>query len=180
MRTGTSNRPRNIMRIRNLTRTGIILALGTERLYLEPTRRSPAIVRWSQNQIGITCSHFEFGASHQCLQVPILEDIAHVEGIPDPDPFTLFLVDQHVFSNCDRQRRFHFQRRERGRQRERDYWVFGGKMNGFAAKRTGIRSRPTPLPNNLHLRFVAHKHHFLLAKSSVDGHIERKAVNNSV
>ena len=89
------------MRIRNLTRTGIILALGTERLYLEPTRK-PAIVRWTQNQIGITCSHFEFGAAHECLQVPILEDIAHVEGIPDPDPFTLFLVDQHVFNNCDR------------------------------------------------------------------------------
>ena len=100
---GASNRSRNIMRIRNLTRTGIILALGTERLYLEPTRRSPAIVRWAQNQIGITCSHFEFGASYQCLQVPILEDIAHVEGIPDPEPSTLFLVDHHVFSNCDRQ-----------------------------------------------------------------------------
>ena len=91
------------MRIRNLTRTGVILALGTERLYLEPTRRSPAIVRWTQNQIGITCSHFKFGASYQCLQVPILEDIAHVEGIPDPEPSTLFLVDHHVFSNCDRQ-----------------------------------------------------------------------------
>ena len=75
--TGAGNhRSRNIMRIRNLTRTGIILALGTERLYLEPTRRSPAIVRWTQNQIGITCSHFEFGAAHECLQVPILEDIA--------------------------------------------------------------------------------------------------------
>ena len=89
------------MRIRNLTRTGIILALGTERLYLEPTRK-PAIVRWAQNTIGIMCSHFEFGASYQCLQVPILEDIAHVEGIPDPEPHTLFLVDPHVFSNCDR------------------------------------------------------------------------------
>ena len=99
---GAGNRVRNIMRIRNLTRTGIILALGTERLYLEPTRK-PAIVRWDQNRIGITCSHFEFGASHECLQVPILEDIAHVEGIPDPEPSTLFLVDHHVFSNCDRQ-----------------------------------------------------------------------------
>ena len=46
---GAGNRSRNIMRIRNLTRTGIILALGTERLYLEPTRKSPAIVRWTQN-----------------------------------------------------------------------------------------------------------------------------------
>ena len=90
------------MRIRNLTDTGIILALGTERLYLEPTRKSPAIVRWTQNRIGITCSHFEFGASYQCFQVPIFEDIAHVEGIPDPEPGILFLVDHHVFSNCDR------------------------------------------------------------------------------
>ena len=87
------------MRIRNLTRTGIILALGTERLYLEPTRK-PAIVKWTQNQIGMR--HIEFGASYQCLQVPILEDIATVEGIPDPEPSTLFLVDHHVFSNCDR------------------------------------------------------------------------------
>ena len=102
MEAGAGNhRSRNIMRIRNLTRTGIILALGTERLYLEPTRRSPAIVRWTQNTIGMR--HIEFGASHECLQVPILEDIAHVEGIPDPEPNTLFLVDQHVFSNCDRQ-----------------------------------------------------------------------------
>ena len=69
-------RARNIMRIRNLTDTGIILALGTERLYLEPTR-TPAIVRWTQNRIGMR--HIEFGASHQCLQVPILEDIAHRE-----------------------------------------------------------------------------------------------------
>ena len=87
------------MRIRNLTRTGIILALGTERLYLEPTRK-PVIVRWTQNQIGMR--HIEFGAAHQCLQVPILEDIAHVEEIPDPEPGTLFLVNHHVFSNCDR------------------------------------------------------------------------------
>ena len=47
--------------------------------------------------------HIELGASYQCLQVPILEDIAHVEGVPDPEPHTLFLVDHHVFSNCDRQ-----------------------------------------------------------------------------
>lgn len=87
------------MRIRNLTDTGIILALGTERLYLEPTRK-PAIVRWTQNTIG--SRHIEFGMPHQCLQVPILEDIAHVEGIPDPEPFTLFLVDPHVLDNCDR------------------------------------------------------------------------------
>ena len=88
------------MRIRNLTNTPMILALGTERLYLEPTDTS-AIVRWTQNQIGMR--HIEFGASYQCLQVPILEDITHVERIPDPEPFTLFLVDQHVFHNCDRQ-----------------------------------------------------------------------------
>ena len=87
------------MRIKNLTHTGIILALGTERLYLEPTRE-PAIVRWTQNMIGMR--HIEFGASYECLQVPILEDIATVEGIPDPEPSTLFLVDPHVFSNCDR------------------------------------------------------------------------------
>ena len=87
------------MRIRNLTRTGIILALGTECLYLEPTRK-PAIVRWAQNRIGMR--HIEFGASYQCLQVPILEDIAYVEGIPESEPFTLFLVDHHVFNNCDR------------------------------------------------------------------------------
>ena len=87
------------MRIRNLTNTPIILALGTERLTLEPTD-TPAIVRWTQNPIGMR--HIEFGASYQCLQVPILEEIAHVEGIPDPEPFTLFLVDQHVFDNSDR------------------------------------------------------------------------------
>lgn len=86
--------------MRNLTRTGIILALGTERLYLEPTRK-PAIVRWMQRRIGDR--HIKFGRfPYQCLQVPILEKIGHVEGIPDPEPFTLFLVDQHVFSNCDR------------------------------------------------------------------------------
>ena len=93
------------MRIRNLTHTGIILALGTERLYLEPTRE-PAIVRWTEKSIG--SRHIEFGASYQCLQVPILEDIAHVEGIPDPEPFTLFLVDQHVFTNSDRRDVFTF------------------------------------------------------------------------
>ena len=93
------------MRIKNLTRTGVILALGTERLYLEPTR-TPAIVRWTQNQIGMR--HIEFGASYQCLQVPILEEIAHVEGIPDPEPCTLFLVDHHVFSNSERQDVFTF------------------------------------------------------------------------
>ena len=94
MEAGAGNhRSRNIMRIRNLTRTGIILALGTERLYLEPTR-NPAIVRWSQKVIG--SRHIEFGAPYQCLQVPILEDIAHVEGIPDPESFTLFLVEHHV------------------------------------------------------------------------------------
>ena len=100
METGAGNhRSRNTMRIRNLTRTGIILALGTERLYLEPTQK-PAIVRWTQKQIGMR--HIESGASYQCLQVPILEEVAHVEGIPDPEPHTLFLVDHHVFS---RQRR---------------------------------------------------------------------------
>ena len=53
MEAGAGNhRSRNIMRIRNLTRTGIILALGTERLYLEPTRK-PAIVKWVQNTIGM-------------------------------------------------------------------------------------------------------------------------------
>ena len=93
------------MRIRNLTNTGIILALGTERLYLEPTRE-PAIVRWAEKPIGMR--HIEFGASYECLQVPILEDIAHVEGIPDPEPFTLFLVDHHVFTNSDRQDVFTF------------------------------------------------------------------------
>ena len=93
------------MRIRNLTDTGIILALGTERLYLEPTRE-PAIVQWTQKQIGMR--HIEFGASYQCLQVPILEEVAHVEGIPDPEPGILFLVDHHVFSNCDRKDVFTF------------------------------------------------------------------------
>ena len=99
MEVGAGNRARNIMRIRNLTHTGIILALGTERLYLEPTQK-PAIVRWTQKQIGMR--HIEFGASYQCLQVPILEDIEHVEGIPDPELGIIFLVDHHVFSNCDR------------------------------------------------------------------------------
>ena len=97
------NRARHIMRIRNLTGTGIILALGTERLYLEPTQK-PVIVRWTQNRIGDR--HIEFGASYQCLQVAILEEIAHVEGILDPEPFTIFLTDHHVFSNCNRQNVF--------------------------------------------------------------------------
>ena len=100
METGPSNRSQNTMRIRNLTRTGIILALGIERLYFEPTRKL-AIVRWTQNRIGDR--HIEFGMPYQGLQVPILEDIAHVEGIPAPEPGIIFLVDQHVFSNCDRQ-----------------------------------------------------------------------------
>ena len=34
---------------------------------------------------------------------PIVEDITRVEGIPDSEPHTIFLVDYHVFSNCDRQ-----------------------------------------------------------------------------
>ena len=93
------------MRIRNLTNTGIILALGTERLYLEPTEK-PAIVRWTQHQIGMR--HIEFGASYQCLQVPIHEEVAHIEGITDPETGTLFLVDHHVFNNCDRQDVFTF------------------------------------------------------------------------
>ena len=93
-------RARNIMRIRNLTRTGIILALGTERLYLEPTRK-PAILQWTQNQIGMR--HVEFGMPYQGLQVPIVEEIVHVEGIPDPESGIIFLVDQHVFIHCDRQ-----------------------------------------------------------------------------
>ena len=58
---GAGNRVRNIMRIRNLTRTGIILALGTERLYLEPTRK-PAIVRWTQNT--------DWHATHRIRCVP--------------------------------------------------------------------------------------------------------------
>jgi hypothetical protein len=105
METGAGNRARNTMRIRNLTDTPIILALGTERLCLEPTQ-NPAIIRWTQNRIG--SRHIEFGASHQCLQVPIHEDIAHVEGIPDPEPFTIFLVAPHVLDNCDRQDVFTF------------------------------------------------------------------------
>ena len=46
--------------------------------------------------------HIELDATHQCLQVPILKDIAHVEGLPDPEPFTIFLVDYHVFNSCYR------------------------------------------------------------------------------
>ena len=100
METGASNRSRNTMRIRNLTHTGIILALGTEHLSLEPTRES-AIVRWTQNTIG--SRHIEFGLPYQGLQVPIVEEIAYIEGIPDPEPGIIFLVDHHVFSNCDQQ-----------------------------------------------------------------------------
>ena len=37
------------------------------------------------------------------------ENMAHVEGIPEPGfPFTLFLVDHHVFRNYDRQDVFTF------------------------------------------------------------------------
>ena len=46
--------------------------------------------------------HIKFGASYQYLQVPIVEEIAHVEGIPDSESGIIFLVDYHVFSNCDR------------------------------------------------------------------------------
>ena len=87
------------MRIRNLTDTGIILALGTKCLYLEPTQK-PAIVRWCQKMIG--SRHIEFGAPYEYLQVPIFEDISYVEGISDPEPGIIFLVDHHVFNNCDR------------------------------------------------------------------------------
>ena len=34
--------------------------------------------------------------SSMCVRLP------YVKGIPDPEPSTLFLVDHHVFSNCDR------------------------------------------------------------------------------
>ena len=131
MEAGAGDRSRNIMRIRNLTRTGIILALGTERLYLEPTRK-PAIVRWAQNTIGTR--HIEFGASYQCLQVPIREDIAHVEGIPDPEPGTLFLVDHHVFSNCDRPDVFTYNDEVGDGNGKRYHRVFGWEVNGLAAK----------------------------------------------
>ena len=57
-------------------------------------------MRWTQNQIGTR--HIKFGASYHCLQVPIREDIAHINGISDPESFTIFLVDHYVFSNCDR------------------------------------------------------------------------------
>ena len=87
------------MRIRNLTGTGIILGLGTKRLYLEPTQKT-AIVRWCQKMVG--SRHIEFGTPYEYLQVPIFKDIAYVEGIPDPEPGTIFLVDHHVFNNCDR------------------------------------------------------------------------------
>ena len=63
------------MRIKNLTHTPIILALGTERLYLKPNREH-AIVRWTQNQIGMR--HIEFGAPRQCLQVSILSDASYI------------------------------------------------------------------------------------------------------
>ena len=81
METRAGNCPRNTMRIKNLTGTSIILALGTERLYLEPTRE-PAIVQWTQKRIG--SRHIEFGASHECLQVPVLEEIAHVDRFTFP------------------------------------------------------------------------------------------------
>ena len=103
METRASNRSQKIMRIRNLTRTGIILALGTERLYIEPMRK-PAIVRWTQNQIG--SRHIEFGMPYQGLQVPIVEEIAYIKGIPDPEPGIIFLTDHHVFSNCNQQDMF--------------------------------------------------------------------------
>ena len=93
------DRARNTMRIRNLTGTGIILALGTERPYLEPTQK-PAIVRRCQKMID--SRHIEFGSPYEYLQIPIFEDISYVEGIPDPEPGIIFLVDHHVFNNCDR------------------------------------------------------------------------------
>ena len=38
--------------------------------------------------------HIEFGAPYECLQVPILKDMAHIEGIPDPEPGTIFLTSE--------------------------------------------------------------------------------------
>ena len=70
------------------------------------------------------------------LTSPILEDIVHIEGIPDPGfPFTIFLVDHHVFSNCDSSRRFHLQRRERGWQQECCHCIFGWEVNGLTTER---------------------------------------------
>ena len=85
--------------------------------------------------------HIEFGAPYQCLQVPIHEDIAHVEGIPDPEPSTLFLVDHHVFSNCDRQDVFTYN----DEKTDSNGNVIIGclaettRHRGLAAKRAGVR-----------------------------------------
>lgn len=100
-----ATRPRNTLRIRNLTDTSIIFALGTEHLYLEPTRL-PTVLKWTQKTIGFR--HIEFGAPYQCLQVSIREDMVHVEGIPDPEPHTIFLVDHHVFITTRRKHLFFF------------------------------------------------------------------------
>ena len=56
------------MIIRNLTRTGIILALGTKRLYLEPTRTS-AIVRWTQKMI-FRLSNLDFWIFEEACAFP--------------------------------------------------------------------------------------------------------------
>ena len=71
-------------------------------VYTSNSTRTPAIVRWTEKRIGMR--HIEFGASHQCLtEIPIFKDIAHVEGIPDPEPHSpSIIVDHHVFTNCER------------------------------------------------------------------------------
>lgn len=46
--------------------------------------------------------HVELRQPFEFLQVPVFEEIATVQGIPDPEPHTLYIVDRHVFDNCHR------------------------------------------------------------------------------
>ena len=91
--------PVSKMRIRNLSSEGIILTLGTDRLHFEPARK-PATVQWALKRAGHR--HIELGRPFEILQVPIFEEIATLHGIPDPEPHTIYIVDHHVFSNCER------------------------------------------------------------------------------
>ena len=87
------------MRIRNLSSEGIILTLGTDRLHFPPARK-PATVKWTLKRAGHR--HIEVGRPFEILQVPIFEEIATVQGLPKPEPHTIYIVDRHVFNNAHR------------------------------------------------------------------------------
>ena len=69
------------------------------RLVLDPSP-SPAILEWESKNIGMR--DIQFGAHHECLQVPVVAEFPKVVGIPAPESGIIYLVDHHVFSASDR------------------------------------------------------------------------------